>query len=200
MKLRAKKKTVFHDNFAISHSGNDRPVCEDCFIYFLFIETTVRNTTPSWQPPHIYDSLLCEDYSLAKSQKHLLLTQRCILGSIVKKEKKRKKKRPSFIMELRNCKLSKYNGRTLGPRARLYFACATGSLQCGLNIELRATKVTPIWTRHLTRRSSRDVRKYHLKEQEQYRLCCACIRKDRKHCTLQDIFKLLSEKGSRHAH
>lgn len=78
----------FNDNFAISHSGNNRSVHEDCFIYFLFIETTVRNTTPLWQPPHIYDSLLCEVCSLAKSQKHLLLTQRCILRSIVKEEEK----------------------------------------------------------------------------------------------------------------
>lgn len=72
-------------------------VCEACFIYFLFIETTVRNTTPSWQPPHLYDSLLCEGCSLAKSQKHLLLTQRCILGSLVEKEKKRRRNvRPSL--------------------------------------------------------------------------------------------------------
>ncbi|KAL0104438.1 hypothetical protein PUN28_017285 [Cardiocondyla obscurior] len=34
-----------------------------------------------------------------------------------KEEEKRKTKRRSFIMELRNCKLSKYNGRPLGPRA-----------------------------------------------------------------------------------
>lgn len=57
-----------------------------------------------------------------------------------KKKKKRKRKRRSFIMELRNCKLSKYNGRTLGtagPGACILPA-PPGPWQRGPNIELRA--------------------------------------------------------------
>lgn len=137
-------------NFRVSHSGSDRLAAIQPVLYSLFIETTAKHDTPVVvTPPRLYDSPLCEGLLARKIPEASIVGATALRCILVEGEKeKRKKKRRSFIMELRNCKLSKYNGRPVGPRACILPACATarctGPLQHLLNIELRATKVTPI--------------------------------------------------------
>lgn len=104
---------------------------DPCSLFYIpCLQKQLRNTTPPWQSPHRLASTtrpFVKVCSLAKSQKRLLLTQRRYVAFSSKdrssRKKKRKKKRRSFIMELRNCKLSKYNRRPLARRPELTLFC-----------------------------------------------------------------------------
>lgn len=121
-----------------------------CFIFLVY-----RNNCETWHPRCNYPTTsttrpFVRACSLAKSQKRPIVGATATTlhprprwestvgeGRKKKGEGEKKKKRRPFIMELRNCKLSKYNGRAglRGPRAPgLHFviACAiTGPLQHG---------------------------------------------------------------------
>lgn len=116
---RSDEKTCFPGHFAVSHSESNRPV--QPVLYSLFIETTAKHDTPPQQSPHrLYDSPLCEG-PLARKSVYCWRYVAFSSKDRSSRKKKRKKKRQSFIMELRNCKLSKYNGRPLARRPELAF-------------------------------------------------------------------------------
>lgn len=154
-------KTRFpRNNFAISHSGSNGSI--QPVLYSLFIETTTKHDTPVVvvTPPLLQLAPLWRSARSQNPRSVYCWRNGAMLHSRRRIDRQRRKKgRRNVGPSLWNYVTVNWANTTGAPwpaGPNLHFACATGPLQHGLNIELRATKVTPIWTRHLTRRSSRD--------------------------------------------
>jgi len=167
---------VFSARQLCSFSLWEQPTHTACFIFLVYRNNCETRHPRGSHPTASTTRPFVKVCSLAKSQKRLLLAQRRYIAFSSKDRSSRKKKgRRNVGPSLWNYVTVNWANTTdalwpAGPSLR--FACATGPLQHGLNIKLQTTKVTPIWTRHLTRRSSRDVERTDVTWKDRNSIVC----------------------------
>lgn len=151
-------------------------------LYSLFIETTAKHDTPVvvtppplrlaplWKSARSQNprSVYCWCNGAARRGGATLHSRRRIDR---RGRKKRKKKRRSFIMELRNCKLSKYNGRPLARRPELAFCLCHRAPAAWPEYRITSNQSNSYLNETSNEKKFPGCSKRHLKGQEQYRLC-----------------------------
>lgn len=142
-------------SFLPIYRQTDRSVCENYpyrFVFSppLFIKTTWKHDTSPYTFIQTLSYVLCSR-RFSKGQVaycNIFKRGRRIVAGERKKKKREAENVGAFIMKLRNCKLSKYNGRAPAlVQVWIFFPLPYFLLELpssNLGIELLATKVTPI--------------------------------------------------------
>lgn len=156
----------------------EQPTHAACFIFLVYRNNCETRHPRGSHPTASTTRPFVKVCSLAKSQKRLLLVQRRGGATLHSRRridrrgrKKRKKKRRSFIMELRNCKLSKYNGRPLARRPELAFCLCHRAPAAWPEYRITSNQSNSYLNETSNEKKFPGCSKRHLKGQQQYRLC-----------------------------